>query len=191
MAPKGNKNAVGNKGGGRKEEYKAEYTELAFNYALLGADDEDLGRMFEVSERTIGVWKRKHLEFSSALKDGKDKADSKVAKSLYKRALGYEYDEVTFERVDNKVNLEIGVKNGEVCDMKTSDTYKKRIITKEMPADVKAAIHWLNNRQAKHWREKKEVDHSSEIVIKLTQEEALEMKEANVVARNRLSEQLN
>ena len=191
MAPKGSKNALGNKGGGQKGQYKAEYADLAFNYCLLSADDKDLGRMFDVSEKTINVWKKRHPKFGLALKDGKDKADSKVAKSLFKRAVGYEYDEVTFERVDNKVNLEVGVKNGEVCDMKTSDTYKKRIVTKKMPADVKAAIHWLNNRQAKHWREKKEVDHSSEIVIKLTQEEALEMRKANIADRNRLSEQLN
>ncbi len=171
MAPKGSKNALGNKGGGRKEEYKVEYAELAFNYALLGADDKDLGRMFDVTENTINVWKRKHPKFKLALKDGKDKADTKVAKGLFQRAIGYDCPETKPQWVQDK-------KGGrwEYADM-----------IKHYPPEVKAAIHWLNNRQKKYWRERREVETTANIQINITQAQA----EAIETANNRLQGQLN
>jgi hypothetical protein len=42
-APKGNRNAVGNKGGGRKSTYKPEYAELARKLCPLGATDKEIG----------------------------------------------------------------------------------------------------------------------------------------------------
>ncbi|MDB4627183.1 helix-turn-helix domain-containing protein [bacterium] len=84
---KGNKNALGNKGGGRKSSFREEFISLAHDLALLGATDKDLAEALGTSEQTINNWKKAHLEFSLALKKGKLEADSKVAASLYKNAL--------------------------------------------------------------------------------------------------------
>jgi uncharacterized protein YjcR len=58
-APKGNKNALGNRGGGRETTYSPEYAEKAFKIALLGATDKELADILGVSETTINAWKKK------------------------------------------------------------------------------------------------------------------------------------
>jgi uncharacterized protein YjcR len=77
-APKGNKFAAGNAGGGRPTQFKAEYTRLAKSMCALGATDAELAEAFEVSITTINTWKARHKEFSAALKMGKAEADERV-----------------------------------------------------------------------------------------------------------------
>ena len=78
---------------GRPTEYKEEYNELAFNYALLGATNPELASFFGVSTATIGNWFNDYPKFLDAVKKGKEEADANVVKSLYKRALGYKTTE--------------------------------------------------------------------------------------------------
>jgi len=146
-APKGNRNAKGNRGGGRPSRYKAEYATLAERVALLGATDADLARIFDVSESTINAWKREHVEFSEALKRGKDDADAKVAKSLYRRALGYSHRAVKIVTVAQGNNM------GSVVE--------EVPYTERYPPDTTAAIFWLKNRRPDQWRDKQEHDHTS------------------------------
>lgn len=127
---------------GRPTKYKDEYCELAFNYCLLGATDEDLARFFDVDESTINRWKIEHDEFCESIKKGKDEADALVARSLYQRAIGYQYLEKKRESSDQG-----GVKDS--------------VTTKEVVPDTTAQIFWLKNRQPKLWRDKQEVDHQS------------------------------
>lgn len=123
---------------GRPTKYKNEYCELAFNYCLLGATDEDLARFFEVSESTINQWKIEHIEFSESIKKGKDEADALVARSLYQRAVGYQYLE----------------KKKEISDQ---GGVKDSVTTKEVVPDTTAQIFWLKNRQPKLWRDKQDI----------------------------------
>jgi uncharacterized protein YjcR len=70
-ARKGNKNALGNKGG-RPSKYKPEYAETARKlYAQCGYTDLQLAKWFEVNVDTIYHWKLRHPEFAEALKVGK------------------------------------------------------------------------------------------------------------------------
>lgn len=140
-APKGNKHAIGNRGGGRKSQYKAEYADWAEKLAKLGATDADLADAFGVSEHTINSWKKAHVEFSSALKRGKTLADAEVADRLFKRATGYSHPEV-----------DIRVIEGEIVQTP---------LVKHYPPDTPAAIFWLKNRQRGKWRDKVEVDNTS------------------------------
>lgn len=144
-APKGNKNAAGNRGGGRPTKYKPEYAEMAFRIALIGATDEELAAIFGVSETTLNAWKKEHVEFSEALKEGKAPADGKVAASLYHRALGYSHDAVKIA-VDANTGAEAVVP-----------------YTKHYPPDTTACIFWLKNRQSDHWRDKQDLEHSGSI----------------------------
>jgi transcriptional regulator with XRE-family HTH domain len=57
--------------------------------ALLGCTDEELAEALGVSEQMINNWKKSHVEFSLAIREGKRLADSKVAERLYERACGY------------------------------------------------------------------------------------------------------
>lgn len=123
---------------GRKSLFREEYVQLAENYALLGATDDDMADFFGVSKQTLNKWKKDYPEFLDSLKKGKDIADSTVASKLYNRAIGYDFEEKHITRKD-------GVIVGE-----------KRI-TKHQPADTTAAIFWLKNRQPEKWRDRKEL----------------------------------
>ena len=56
--------------------------------------------------------------------------------------------------------LEDGVDDFKLVKETTNEITK--VTTKEMPPDTRAQIFWLKNRQPKHWREKHEVDHTTD-----------------------------
>ncbi len=120
--------------GGRPTKYKPEYVDQAAKLCKLGATDAELADFFEVSVSTVSLWKVQHPEFSEAIKPTKETADSRVERSLYQRAVGYEHDEV-----------DIRVVGGEIVITP---------IRKHYPPDSVAAIFWLKNRQG--WRDKTE-----------------------------------
>ena len=123
---------------GAPTKYKPEYCELATNYCLLGATDVDLAEFMEVNESTIHLWKKTHPEFSKAIKEGKEIADSKVAQSLYNRALGYSHKET-----------KIATHEGQITDSKE--------FIKHYAPDPTSCIFWLKNRQKDKWRDKQDV----------------------------------
>lgn len=123
--------------GEKNSKYKSEYDELAYNYALLGVTDAQLAGFFDVTETTINNWKNDHPSFFESLKAGKVNSDALVAKSLFKRAIGFS-----------------------VCEEKQEDGTngsKTTTTTKDVAPDTAAAIFWLKNRQPEIWRDKKEV----------------------------------
>ena len=76
--------------------FRADYCDQARKLCLLGAIDRDLGRYFEVSERTINRWKRQHPEFAEALRCGKAAADAEVAEALHAKALKGDMTAISF-----------------------------------------------------------------------------------------------
>lgn len=78
---------------GRKTDYKPEYAEQTFKLCLLGKTDIEIAEFFKISEKTLYNWKNIYPEFLQAFSDGRDKADSEVANSLYKRATGILFKE--------------------------------------------------------------------------------------------------
>lgn len=133
-----------NKGGRPKEDLadKVDF-KLVAKYAQAGFTDEQLGVVLDVNERTITRWKQDH-RFLSALKKGKDDADQRVVESLFSRALGHEYDEVTTEAIVDKKG-------------KVTNKVSRKTITKRVQPDVTACIFWLKNRQPLHWRDRREL----------------------------------
>jgi len=123
---------------GRPALYKDEYVKLAYNYCLLGATDADLAHYFEVEETTVNNWKIAHVDFFESIKKGKVEADAKVAKSLYKRAIGYD------QKTDKIFQFQ-----GEPVVVPTID---------HIQPDTTAQIFWLKNRQPAKWRDKIEID---------------------------------
>ena len=69
---------------GRPTKYNQLFNELAYNYTLLGATDQKLAEFLNVTETTINNWKQNYPSFFESIKKGKEKADAKVAESLYK-----------------------------------------------------------------------------------------------------------
>jgi hypothetical protein len=128
---------AGKHAGGRPTEYKPQYSKIAFQMALIGATDAEMAAAFEVSEQTVNSWKQKYPKFLESIKEGKLKADSAVAASLYKRAMGFHVPAVKL------FNSEAGV-----IEHQYQEYY---------PPDTTAAIFFLKNRRPAQFRQNPEI----------------------------------
>lgn len=121
--------------GGRPTKFKNEYIDEAKELYLLGYEDKQVAKHFKVHLSTLEEWKVKHKEFREIIKDAKARHDNaRVEDSLFKRAVtGYKVTEVKVEE---------------------DHEGRKKITrtTREIPADTRASIHWLNNRDPKRWQ---------------------------------------
>lgn len=153
--PSAAKSTANRKGaGGRPSKYHPEFADQAAKLCALGATDAQLADFFEVSVSTVALWKVQYPQFSDAIKVPKKQADKRVEQSLYRRALGYEHDEVDIRVVKNRL--------------------VKTPIRKYYPPDTTAAIFWLKNRDPKNWRDR--VEHTGadgkEIRVTISQQYA-------------------
>ena len=78
---------------GRPRGYKDEYRDQAYRLCLLGYTDAELAKFFGIAESTLYAWKLDYPEFSEGIKSGREDADSRVAKSMFERAVGYSHPE--------------------------------------------------------------------------------------------------
>lgn len=163
-APKGNNYAVGK---GRPTKYKKEYDEQVKKLTYLGAIDADIADFFNVTQKTIDLWKKRYDSFLLSLKSGKAKADDMVVKRLFERATGYEHDDLYITQYQGKI--------------------VKESITKHYPPDVTAMIFWLKNRRSDEWRDRHEVDHG---VTKDTQDKLNQLFEQADAIINRCQKSL-
>lgn len=130
--------------GGRPTKYKPEYADLAYKCCLLHATDAKIAEFLGVNDATVNRWKLEHPEFCEALKNGKERADAEIARSLYQRAKGYSHETVKI--------LTVSDGNGQGSHV------EKVPYTEHYPPDTAAAIIWLKNRQPKQWRDKQDVE---------------------------------
>lgn len=94
----------------------------------------------EIAQKYIGIgsstmlrWRQSSTEFNNTLRFGQDEANAMVEESLLKRALGYDYDEDTWELVEGEMR-------------------KTKTIRKHVSPDVKACLSWLFSRRPDRWR---------------------------------------
>jgi hypothetical protein len=106
--------------------YQPEMNEKVYRFSLLGMTEKEMAEFFDIAESTFWDWKRRYPEFNEALKKGKEVADSRVAESLYQRAIGYHHKDVDIRVVDGQI-------------IQTP-------IEKHYPPETSAAIFWLKNR---------------------------------------------
>jgi hypothetical protein len=124
---------------GRPTKYDISLNDKVYKLALLGATDEEMADILDISESTLNKWKLDYPEFSESIKRGKVHADSNVANRLYQRALGFEHESEDIKVVDGKI--------------------VRVPITKIYAPDPTSAIFWLKNRQPNKWRDKQDHEH--------------------------------
>ena len=112
-------------------------------WARDGLTDEQLAAKIGITTTTLYDWKNKYPVISEALKRGKEVVDVEVENALLKRAMGYEYTETRTETADD-------------------GTVKTIVMQKTMPPDTTAQIFWLKNRRPAVWRDKQQVEHSTD-----------------------------
>ena len=111
-----------------------------------GLTQQQIANNLGISIDTLIENKKKYSEFNNALKKGKEVIDFEVENALLKRALGYEYEEETYE-------------NGILT--------KK--VKKQVPPDTTAQIFWLKNRKPNNWKDRVETDEDKEAVANASQ----------------------
>lgn len=122
-----------------------------FGWARDGLTDEQIAHNMGVSMGTLNEWKNRFPQIIESLKAGKEPVDIQVENALLKRALGYEYDEVTEETE----RFPIG-KPDEDGEQKFIEKTKIKTKHVTVPPDVTAQIFWLKNRKPKQWRDRVE-----------------------------------
>ena len=93
----------------------------------LGFTDLELCRLFDIKKSTLNKYKKQYPEFMDSLTEGKNVADEKVIRALYKRATGYSHPDTHIATYQGTVNM--------------------TPIIKHYPPDTTACIYWLRNRQ--------------------------------------------
>ncbi|MET3658881.1 transcriptional regulator with XRE-family HTH domain [Sporosarcina psychrophila] len=121
-------------------------------WARDGLTDEQIAANIGISRSTLNEWKKKYSDISDTLKRGKEVVDRQVENALLKRALGYQYNEVTQEKTWSD---DLGIYEMSVT----------KIVIKEVNPDVTAQIFWLKNRKPKDWRDKQDIQHSGNVEI--------------------------
>lgn len=115
----------------------AEGIKLVAGWRRNGLTINEICRKISVDPRTFRSWQKKFPELSEALCVSKEVSDINVTNSLYKRACGYDYQEVTQELVEGELRV-------------------TKVVKKHVPGDVKAALSWLYSRQSQLWRASQE-----------------------------------
>jgi len=118
-----------------------------------GFTTKEIAEFFSINPETFFEYLKTRPEFSNTLKDWKQEADEKVEKCLYQRAIGYEYDEVVYEK-SAVGGLGLKLSDDEIKEIKHVNTNKVKITVKKVLPDVTAQIFWLKNRKPKEWRDK-------------------------------------
>jgi transposase len=109
---------------------------LVQKWARDGLTEEQIAKNLGIGKNTMNNYKNEHEDFRAALKKGKEVAVTEVENALFKRALGYEYEEV-------KTYMKVESDGKEV-------TYTERTVKHE-PPNVAACIIILKNKDKENW----------------------------------------
>jgi len=134
--PSGKRNKKKN---GRKTLFKQSMVEQARDLVLMGYTHQKVADFFGVSITSITKWKSMYADFATALNINRDDYDSKVVRSLYEIATGYDYTE-------KKKETEQSEFDGGKPKVKITKTKK------HIPPNVGAIKVWLYNRRPKEFK---------------------------------------
>ena len=96
---------------------------------------------------TFNEWLTRFPAMSASLKKGKAPVDLEVENALFRRAIGYDYEETVTEVVQG-------------ADGAEREHIRRH--RKHMPPDVTAQIFWLKNRRPDRWRDKVEAPNTED-----------------------------
>lgn len=131
------------------EKYVAGKEELIIASCRAGATNETLAKCLGIGLTTFKrILKEYPEKMHPLIKEGKQEADFKVESALYRRAVGYDYEETeTIVSVDKEGN---------------ATPTKVRKIKRHVPGDVTAQIYWLKNRKPDEWKDRNFVVHQGD-----------------------------
>ena len=107
--------------------------DLIKGWRMQGDSVDLIAEKMCIDIRTFRSWRKRYPEFEDAVKMGKEVTIKRVEDSLYNRACGYDYWEEIYDLIEGEMRL-------------------TRKIKRHCPADVKAILNFLYNRDPQHWR---------------------------------------
>jgi len=127
---------------GRKSAWETKiepHLDQIMGWARNGHLDKQICEALGISHQAFCKYKKLKDELREALKVNKEIADLRVEDSLYKRALGYQYEEIHTTVRAAKGNQ--------------PETVEIKKIKKTVLPDTTAQIFWLKNRKRLEWRD--------------------------------------
>lgn len=105
-------------------------------WARAGLSEKQIAKNMGIAYSTFRNWKNDYVALSASLKKGKEVVDFEVENALYKKAMGFEYEET-----ETYIEIVDGERKQRV----------KKFTRRSLP-DTQAMIYWLNNRKPNEWR---------------------------------------
>jgi len=139
---------------GRPSSYTPALAGVAERLCRNGATDVEIAEALGICTRTFYRWCGEHEAFAAALRAGKELADDRVERALYQRAVGYT------ARAEKVVT-----RRGHAAPVVVA--YEVHI-----PADVRAALHWLAIRRPTPWARVAEVPPEEDIAAIIAERRA-------------------
>jgi hypothetical protein len=130
---------------GRKNKYDSHvkpFLDRIPSWRKDGLTEKQVAFKLGISEDSLYTYKNLYSEFSECLKKGKENLIEELETSLYKRAMGYEYEEI-------KQYIE--------KDVMGQQKTKIEKTTKHLAPSDTAIIFALTNLKGEKWKHKKEV----------------------------------
>lgn len=125
---------------GRKSKYDSyvqPHLKQISEWAKSGATEKEISEALGVALSTFGEYKKQYSELSDALRAGRQTVILNVKAALYKRAIGFEYEEMRGVKKDGKV-------------------VSTEVFKRYAPPDTTAAAMLLRNYE-EDWRDKDSV----------------------------------
>lgn len=130
-----------------KKKYNNNFPILAKGFARQGLSDKQIAYNLGICKDTYYKYIKDFPDFSEAIKKGKEVIDFEVENALFKRAVGFEFEETQTEYIGT----------GKKAKLKSVKKIKKFF-----PPDTGAIIFWLINRQKTIWLDRKNINLRSE-----------------------------
>lgn len=140
---------------------------LITGWVRNGLTDKQISNNLGVSYSTFREYVKKYPTLLALLKKSKEVTDMEVENALFKRALGYDYEET------------------KVINEESEEGHKKRVevTKKKMAPDTTAQIFWLKNRKPKEWRDRQNIEHSGGVEV--SEMAALTTEELKALAKSK------
>lgn len=120
----------------RYETHVAPFLDRIKIWVAKGATVKEIAGKLNTTEKSLYAWKHDHSDLREALEAPRGDVDDSVECALYKRCVGYDYEEVTRWQT-------IG-RGGELI-------WLEKRTTKHLPPDPNSIQFWLTNRR-KEWK---------------------------------------
>ena len=123
--------------------------------ASVGKNRDEIAALMEISRDTLYSWQKRWPEVKAALDHGAVEANAEVVASLFRRAVGYEFEETrtTVRKLPDG----------------TQET-KVEKIKKHVAPDPTSLIFWLKNRCPDQFKDVNDLRHSGAVKVEHTED---------------------